>query len=159
MVVNKITFTVNGTKRAVDADDDTPLLWLLRDHLGLTGTKFGCGVGVCGACTIHENGKALRACQLPASTISGRSFTTIEGLSRNCDHPCQKAWLAEDVAQCGYCQAGMIMTAAALLQEHPNPSDELVDHVMSDSVCRCGTYPRRCTAIRRAAEEMHSKNQ
>jgi len=157
--VSKIDFTVNGGRHVVEADDDTPLLWLIRDNLGLTGTKFGCGVGVCGACTILENGKALRACQVPASTAVGRSFTTIEGLSRNCDHPCQKAWLAEDVAQCGYCQAGMIMTACALLQEHPEPSDELIDHVMSDSVCRCGTYPRMRRAIRRAAEALRSKNQ
>jgi isoquinoline 1-oxidoreductase subunit alpha len=157
--VSKIDFTVNGGRHAVEADDDTPLLWLIRDNLGLTGTKFGCGVGVCGACTILENGKALRACQVPASTAVGRSFTTIEGLSRNCDHPCQKAWLAEDVAQCGYCQAGMIMTACALLQEHPEPSNELIDHVMSDSVCRCGTYPRMRRAIRRAAEALRSKNQ
>jgi isoquinoline 1-oxidoreductase alpha subunit len=157
-VVNKLAFTVNGVRRAVEAEDDTPLLWLLRDNLGLTGTKFGCGVGVCGACTVLENGKALRACQIPASAVSSRSFVTIEGLSPNVSHPCQRAWLAEEVAQCGYCQAGMIMTACALLQENPNPSDEQIDHVMSDSVCRCGTYPRMRKAIRRAAEEMRSKN-
>lgn len=155
--MSKIAFTVNGVRQAVEADDDTPLLWLLRDHLGLTGTKFGCGVGVCGACTILENGKALRACQIPASTLGSRSFVTIEGLSKDISHPCQRAWLAEEVAQCGYCQAGMIMTACGLLQENPDPSDEQIDHVMSDSVCRCGTYPRMRRAIRRAANEMKSK--
>lgn len=156
--MSKIDFTVNGAKHVVEADDDTPLLWLIRDNLGLTGTKFGCGVGVCGACTVLENGGAVRSCQITSAAAAGRSFTTIEGLSRNCDHPCQKAWLAEEVAQCGYCQAGMIMTACALLREHADPSDELIDHVMSDSVCRCGTYPRMRRAIRRAAKEMRSKN-
>ena len=157
--MSKIDFTVNGAKRVVDADDDTPLLWLLRDNLGLTGTKFGCGVGVCGACTILEKGKALRACQIPASAAASRSFVTIEGLSPDVSHPCQRAWLAEDVAQCGYCQAGMIMTACALLQENPDPTDQQVDQVMSDSVCRCGTYPRMRKAIRRAAEQMRVKKQ
>ena len=157
--MSKIDFTVNGAKRVVDADDDTPLLWLLRDNLGLIGTKFGCGVGVCGACTILEKGKALRACQIPASAAASRSFVTIEGLSPDVSHPCQRAWLAEDVAQCGYCQAGMIMTACALLQENPDPTDQQVDQVMSDSVCRCGTYPRMRKAIRRAAEEMRVKKQ
>jgi len=157
--VSKIDFTVNGAKRVVDADDDTPLLWLLRDNLGLIGTKFGCGVGVCGACTILEKGKALRACQIPASAAASRSFVTIEGLSPDVSHPCQRAWLAEDVAQCGYCQAGMIMTACALLQENPDPTDQQVDQVMSDSVCRCGTYPRMRKAIRRAAEQMRVKKQ
>jgi isoquinoline 1-oxidoreductase alpha subunit len=155
--VIKIDFIVNGVKRVVEADDDTPLLWLLRDSLGLTGTKFGCGVGVCGACTVLENGKSLRACQVPAAQAASRSFITIEGLSKNCDHPCQKAWLAEQVAQCGYCQAGMIMTACALLQEQPNPDDAAIDRVMSDSVCRCGTYPRMRKAIHRAAAEMRQK--
>ena len=156
-VVSKIDFTVNGTTHVVDVDDDTPLLWIIRDHLGLTGTKFGCGVGVCGACTVLENGKAVRACQVPASTAASRSFVTIEGLSPDASHPCQRAWLQEEVAQCGYCQAGMIMTACALLQENANPSDELIDNVMSESVCRCGTYPRMRKAIRRAANEMREK--
>ena len=155
--MSKIDLTINGVKHFVDADDDTPLLWLLRDNLALTGTKFGCGVGVCGACTVLENGKALRSCQIPASSAASRSFMTIEGLSKNGDHPCQKAWLAEEVAQCGYCQAGMIMTACGLLQEHPEPSNEVIDRVMSDSVCRCGTYPLMRKAIRRAAEEMRRK--
>ena len=109
----KLRLTVNGTPRSIDVDDDTPLLWILRDRLGLTGTKFGCGVGVCGACTVLENGKDLRACQIPASEAASRSFVTIEGLSPDVSHPCQRAWLAEDVAQCGYCQAGMIMSACS----------------------------------------------
>src|SRR5258707_2753415 len=154
----ELRLTVNDTPRNVDVDDDTPLLWILRDRMGLTGTKFGCGVGVCGACTILEDGKALRACQIPALEAASRSFVTIEGLSPDVSHPCQRAWLEEDVAQCGYCQAGMIMTAWALLQQHPDPSDELIDNVMSDSVCRCGTYPRMRKAIRRAANEMRTKN-
>ena len=156
--MEKTELTINGAKHVIHVDDDTPLLWILRDTLGLTGTKFGCGVGVCGACTVLENGEAVRACQIPCSAAAGRNFTTIEGLSPNGSHPCQRAWLAEEVAQCGYCQAGMIMTACALLQENQNPSDEQIDHVMSDSVCRCGTYPRMRNAIRRAAEEMRAKN-
>ena len=153
----ELRLTVNGTPRHIDVDDDTPLLWILRDQLGLTGTKFGCGVGVCGACTILENGKALRACQIPATEAASRSFVTIEGLSPDVTHPCQRAWLAEDVAQCGYCQAGMIMSACALLRENPEPTDQLIDSVMSDSVCRCGTYPRIRKAIHRAAAEMREK--
>jgi isoquinoline 1-oxidoreductase subunit alpha len=156
--MEKTELTINGTKHVVQVDDDTPLLWILRDTLGLTGTKFGCGVGVCGACTVLENGMAVRSCQIPCSAAAGRSFTSIEGLSPNWNHPCQRAWLAEEVAQCGYCQAGMIMTACGLLQNNPNPSDEQIDAVMSDSVCRCGTYPRMHKAIRRAAEEMRSQN-
>lgn len=155
--MSEIRITVNGVTHDVDIDDDTPLLWILRDRLGLTGTKFGCGVGVCGACTIHENGKAVRACQLAASEVGGRSFVTIEALSPDVNHPCQRAWMAEDVAQCGYCQAGMIMTACALLLEHPEPTDDMIDEVMSDSVCRCGTYPRIRKAIHRAAAEMRQK--
>jgi isoquinoline 1-oxidoreductase alpha subunit len=146
--------TVNGTKHTVSVDEDTPLLWIIRDTLGLTGTKFGCGLGVCGACTVLENGEAVRACQIPCSDAAGRSFTTIEGLSRNGDHPCQRAWTEEQVVQCGYCQAGMIMTACALLKSKPNPTDSDIDEAMSDSVCRCGTYPRMRRAIRRAASEM-----
>jgi isoquinoline 1-oxidoreductase alpha subunit len=155
--VSKIDFTVNGARHVVEADDDTPLLWLIRDNLGLTGTKFGCGVGVCGACAVLENGKTVRACQIPASEASSRSFVTIEGLSPDVSHPCQRAWLQEEVAQCGYCQAGMIMTACGLLHENPDPSDEAIDKVMSDSVCRCGTYSRIRKAIRRAANEMRTK--
>ncbi len=122
-------------------------------RFALTGTKYGCGVGVCGACTIHDGKEALRSCQLPITDASGKSFVTIEGLSATGDHPCQRAWLEEDVSQCGYCQAGMIMTAAALLQKKSNPSDAEIDEVMSDSVCRCGTYLRMRRAIHRAARE------
>jgi len=149
-----ISLVINGTNHQVDVDDDTPLLWILRDTLGLTGTKFGCGVGVCGSCTVLENGEAVRACQISATAAAGRSFTTIEGLSADGTHPCQKAWLAEEVAQCGFCQPGMIMTACALLKRHPKPSDADIDSAMSDLVCRCGTYPRMRKAIHRAAAEM-----
>ena len=141
----------------MDVDSETALLWILRDTLGLTGTKFGCGVGVCGACTVLENGEAVRACQIAASSAAGRSFTTIEGLSTDGTHPCQKAWLAEDVAQCGFCQPGMIMTACALLKKHPQPTDAEIDVTMSDLICRCGTYPRMRKAIHRAAAEMPEK--
>jgi isoquinoline 1-oxidoreductase alpha subunit len=153
----KIGLTVNGTRKEVDVDDDMPLVWILRDSLGLTGTKFGCGVGVCGSCTVLENGKAVRSCQIPASEAKERSFITIEGLSRDGSHPCQRAWLEEEVAQCGYCQPGMILTACALLREQPNPSDEAIDHAMSDAVCRCGTYPRMRKAIKRAASMQEAK--
>lgn len=155
--LTKINLTINGAKQVVEIDDDTPLLWILRDTLGLTGTKFGCGVGVCGACTVLENGEAVRACQVPASEAAGRSFTTIEGLSNDGGHPCQQAWLEEDVAQCGFCQPGMIMTACALLQKHPQASDADIDEVMSDLVCRCGTYPRMRKAIHRASAAMEKK--
>ena len=150
----KLALTVNGARKDLDVDDDTPLVWVLRDSLGLTGTKFGCGVGVCGSCTILENGKAVRSCQIAASEAKDRSFTTIEGLSADASHPCQRAWLEEDVAQCGYCQRGMILTACALLRAQPNPNDDAIDAAMSDSVCRCGTYPRMRKAIKRAAELM-----
>src|SRR5207248_11329536 len=136
-----IDLVINGTTHQVDVDDDTPLLWILRDALGLTGTKFGCGVGVCGSCTVLENGEAVRACQIAGSVAAGRSFTTSEGLSVDGMHPCQKAWLAEEVAQCGFCQPGMIMTACALLKKHPQPSDAEIDSAMSGLLCRCGTYP------------------
>ncbi len=149
--------TINGRPREVEVDDDTPLLWILRDSLGLTGTKFGCGVGLCGSCTVLENGKALRSCQLPAGEAADRSFTTIEGLSPDASHPCQRAWIEEDVAQCGFCQPGMILNACALLREHPDPSDEVIDAVMSEAVCRCGTYPRMRKAIHRAAAIMREK--
>jgi aerobic-type carbon monoxide dehydrogenase small subunit (CoxS/CutS family) len=147
----KSDFRVNEVPRSFDGDPDTPLLWILRDHLGLTGTKFGCGVGVCGACTVHERGRAVRSCQIPAREASGRSFTTIEGLSKDGRHPCQRAWIEEDVAQCGYCQPGMIMAASALLREKPSPTDPDIDAVMSELVCRCGTYPRMRKAIHLAA--------
>jgi len=150
----KISLAINEARREVEVDDDMPLVWILRDSLGMTGTKFGCGVGVCGSCTVLENGKAVRSCQIPAHEAKERSFTTIEGLSPDGDHPCQRAWLEGDVAQCGYCQPGMIMNACALLRGNLNPSDEAIDAVMSESVCRCGTYPRMRKAIKRAAELM-----
>jgi aerobic-type carbon monoxide dehydrogenase small subunit (CoxS/CutS family) len=152
--MSEIAITVNGAKRVVNVDDDTPLVWVLRDTLAMTGTKFGCGIGVCGSCTVLENGKAVRSCQIAANEAKGRSFTTIEGLSKDASHPCQRAWLEEDVAQCGYCQPGMILTACSLLRDHPSPTDEEIDKAMSDSVCRCGTYPRMRKAIRRAASLM-----
>jgi isoquinoline 1-oxidoreductase alpha subunit len=143
--------TINGNVREVKADPETPLLWVLRDGLRLTGTKYGCGVGICGACTVLDGGKATRSCQVPVQTAVGRRITTIEGLSSDGRHPCQMAWLEADVAQCGYCQPGMILEAAALLSEKPRPSDADVDRVFSDHVCRCGSYPRIRLAVHRAA--------
>jgi len=145
---------VNDVQHHVRASSDMPLLWALRDLLHLTGTKYGCGIGVCGACTVHESGIAVRSCQIPLSATSGKRYTTIEGLSAEGNHPCQRAWLEEDVSQCGYCQAGMIMTAAALIQRKPNLSDAEIDAAMSDHVCRCGTFQRLRRAIRRAAREV-----
>jgi isoquinoline 1-oxidoreductase subunit alpha len=142
---------VNGAAREVDAPAEMPLLWVLRDRLGLTGTKYGCGVGICGACTVHIDGRAARACQVPVREAAGPRITTIEGLSPDGGHPVQRAWLEEDVAQCGYCQAGMIMCAAALLARDPRPSEADIEAAMSDSVCRCGTYQAIRRAIRRAA--------
>src|SRR6202034_2365698 len=133
---------VNGHSYDVDLDNDTPLLWVLRDTLGLTGTKFGCGIGACGACTVHVDGEAARSCQLPIKVASGKSITTIEGLARTCDGRLQEAWLLEDVAQCGYCQAGQLMNAAALLARTPSPSDTQIDAAMAGNICRCGTYQR-----------------
>jgi aerobic-type carbon monoxide dehydrogenase small subunit (CoxS/CutS family) len=150
------TLTINGRRERVEADPQMPLLWVLRELLHLTGTKYGCGVGMCGACTIHEEGTAVRSCQLPVSRAEGKRYTTIEGLSADNSHPCQKAWIAEDVAQCGYCQPGMIMTAAALLHEKPHPSTDEIDQTMSRLICRCGTYNRMRQAILRAAEASKS---
>jgi isoquinoline 1-oxidoreductase subunit alpha len=144
--------TVNGRPQRIEADPAMPLLWVLRDRLSLPGTKYGCGVGLCGACTVHENGRAVRSCTLTISEAAGRSYTTIEGLSPDGRHPCQRAWIEEDVAQCGYCQPGMIMEAAALLQSRPHPSDREIDDALSTHVCRCGTYNRLRRAVRRAAE-------
>jgi isoquinoline 1-oxidoreductase alpha subunit len=155
--MSEIAITVNGAKHAVNVEEDTPLVWVLRDTLSLTGTKFGCGVGVCGSCTVLENGKAVRSCQVAAKDAKGRSFVTIEGLSPDANHPCQRAWLEEDVAQCGFCQPGMILTACSLLRDLPDPSDADIDAAMSDSVCRCGTYPRMRKAIRRAATLLREK--
>ncbi len=144
--------TVNNQVINVDAAADTPLLWVLRDHLAMTGTKFGCGMALCGACTVHIDGVATRSCVLPLSALQGKSITTIEGLSKNRGHAVQKAWMEIDVPQCGYCQSGQIMSAAALLNSNPNPSDEDIDAAMSGNICRCGTYPRIRKAIHRAAE-------
>jgi aerobic-type carbon monoxide dehydrogenase small subunit (CoxS/CutS family) len=148
---------INGKLRKVIAEPDTPLLWVLRDELDLCGTKYGCGVGVCGACTIHENGTAVRACQLAVSAATGKNYLTIEGLARTGQHPCQTAWVEEDVAQCGFCQPGMIMEAAALLNRRANPSDAEIDEVMSQHVCRCGTYQRIRKAIHHAANRAPEK--
>jgi len=151
----KYAITVNGRERRIEAGDpDTPLLWILRDWLGLTGTKYGCGVGVCGACTVHVDGAEVRSCQTPVEALvsSGGRVTTIEGLSKDGKHPCQQAWLDEDVAQCGYCQAGMIMAAAALLRRKPQATDADIDEALSDHVCRCGTYTRIRRAVHAAAK-------
>lgn len=142
---------VNGKKHRVDVDPATPILWVLRDHLNLVGTKFGCGIAQCGACTIHLDGAAMRSCQLPVSAAGNKAITTIEGLSEKGDHPVQKAWLEHDVPQCGYCQAGQIMTAAAFLKNNPNPSDEEIESAMNGNICRCGTYLRIKAAVRTAA--------
>jgi len=147
-----IPITVNNQVVNVDAEPDTPLLWVLRDHLGMTGTKYGCGMALCGACTVHIDGAATRSCVLPLSAASGKSITTIEGLSGDRSHAVQKAWLEIDVPQCGYCQSGQIMSAAALLKGNPKPSDADIDAAMSGNICRCGTYPRIRRAIHRAAE-------
>ena len=144
--------TVNGRKVTAEADPATPLLWVLRDTLGLTGTKFGCGASLCGACTVHLDGKAIRSCVTPISDAAGKAITTIEGLSAGRSHPLQKAWIAEDVPQCGYCQSGMIMTAAALLKEKPQPTDQDIDEALGGHICRCGTYQRIRKAVHRAAK-------
>ena len=145
------TLSVNGVQHRVDADADMPLLWALRDLLRLTGTKYGCGTGVCGACTVHEDGEAVRSCQIRGAATQGKNYVTIEGLSTNGDHPCQLAWLEEDVAQCGYCQAGAIMETAALLKRKPDVSDADIDLSLGSHVCRCGTYQRMRRAMHRAA--------
>ncbi len=146
------TLKVNGQTLETDAAPDTPLLWVLRDHLGLTGTKFGCGKSLCGACTVHVDGSATRSCVTLLSTVVGRDIRTIEGLSTDRSHPVQKAWLELDVPQCGYCQSGQIMSASALLAQNPTPTDADIDAAMSGNICRCGTYPRIRAAIHRAAE-------
>jgi isoquinoline 1-oxidoreductase subunit alpha len=143
--------TVNSKEYTIDADPDMPMLWVLRDKLGLTGTKFGCGMGLCGACTIHMDGEAVRSCLTPLSAVEQAKITTIEGLSSDRSHPIQQAWIAEQVPQCGYCQSGQIMEAAALLKNNSNPSDEEIDKVMEAILCRCGTYQRIRKAIHRAA--------
>ncbi len=146
----RLTLLVNGRKHAVDVAPETPLLWVLRDALGLTGTKFGCGIAQCGACTVLLDGEAVRSCQVPAREAAGHAVTTIEGLSTAGDHPLQKAWVAEEVPQCGYCQSGQLMAAAALLARKPDPTDAEIDEAMAGILCRCGTYNRIRRAIRRA---------
>lgn len=147
----KIRLTLNGRSETVDVDPDMPLLWVLRDTLGMTGTKYGCGEGLCGACTILEGDAAVRACQVRASDAAGKRYTTIEGLPEDGTHPCQRAWIEEDVAQCGYCQPGMIMTACALLKRKAKPTDADIDAALRDSVCRCGSYVRIRKAVHTAA--------
>jgi isoquinoline 1-oxidoreductase alpha subunit len=145
------TFTLNGKSTTVNVDPQMPLLWVLRDTLDLTGTKFGCGMALCGACTVHINGEAARSCITPVASVQGKKVTTIEGLSADGSHPVQKAWIAEDVPQCGYCQSGQIMSAVALLAKKPKPTDADIDDAMSGNICRCGTYQRIRKAIHRAA--------
>jgi len=148
-----VSFTVNGKAVSSDADRTTPLLWIVRDHLGLTGTKYGCGAGLCGACTVHVDGTAVRACQTQLSEIEGKKVTTIEGLSPDSSHPLQKAWIAEQVPQCGYCQSGQIMKAAELIAANPKPTrSEIIEH-MDGNICRCGTYHRIIAAVERASRE------
>ncbi|TPG55014.1 (2Fe-2S)-binding protein [Sphingomonas glacialis] len=151
------SFTINGRTVTTDLDDDTPLLWVIRDHIGLTGTKFGCGIGMCGACTVHVGGRATRSCITPLAAVEGAAVTTIEGLDPASNHPLQQAWRALQVPQCGYCQSGQIMQAAAMLQDFPAPSDAEIDAVMTGSLCRCMTYVRIRAAIKQAAAEMGAK--
>lgn len=151
-----LTLIVNGAPHNVDASEDTALLWVLRDHLGLTGTKYGCGIAMCGACTVHVDGAAKRSCVTPLSAVVGKSITTIEGLAPNADHPLQQAWIAEQVPQCGYCQSGQIMQAAALLQKVKQPTREQIVRNMDGNLCRCGTYQSIVRAIERAAGEVKS---
>src|SRR5687767_16012597 len=152
-----VNIIVNGTSREIDVEGDTPLLWVLREELGLTGTKFGCGIAECGACTVHVNGEAIRSCTVPVSTVAGRQITTIEGLSTDSKHPVQQAWLTEQVPQCGYCQSGQIMAATALLKKNSNPTDKDIDTAMQGHICRCGTYPRIKKAIKSASLLMTQK--
>ncbi|MCR9062637.1 MAG: (2Fe-2S)-binding protein [Cytophagales bacterium] len=150
----KFNLKVNGETRRVDVEDDTPVLWVLRDQLNMPGTKFGCGMAQCGACTIHLNGVAVRSCVLPVSSVGAQEITTIEGLSENGEHPVQKAWLEHDVAQCGYCQSGQIMSASSLLYTNPKPSDEEIEAHMSGNICRCGTYLRIKEAVKSASKSL-----
>jgi isoquinoline 1-oxidoreductase subunit alpha len=148
-----VAFTINSKPVSVESEPDTPLLWVVREHLKLTGTKFGCGSGLCGACTVHVDGRAVRSCQVPMDQVSGKKVTTIEGLSPSSNHPLQKAWIAEQVPQCGYCQSGQIMQAAELLTKTKRPTREQIVAHMDGNICRCGTYPRIVRAIERAARE------
>ena len=149
----RVRLSINGKSANLDVPPDTPLLWALRDSLGLTGTKYGCGMGLCGACTVHLDGEAVRSCQTPVSSVGAKKITTIEGLSSNRSHPVQRAWIAEQVPQCGYCQPGQIMQAAALLTKNPHPDRSQIDQAMSGNICRCATYQRIRRAIERAAKE------
>lgn len=151
--MGRMNLLVNGKSHEIDVAPETPLLWVLRDTLGLTGTKFGCGMGLCGACTVHLQGEAVRSCQTPVGSVGSKKIATIEGLSDDRSHPVQKAWIAEQVPQCGYCQSGQIMQAAAFLAKHPRPTREEIDQAMSGNICRCGTYHRIRRAIQRAARE------
>ena len=148
----KYNIKINGTTKVVDVDPTTPMLWVLRDTLNMPGTKYGCGIAMCGACTVHLNGMAMRSCQLPVSAVGSQEITTIEGISEDASHPVQKAWLEHDVAQCGYCQSGQIMSAVALLKNNPTPNDEDIEAAMSGNICRCGTYLRIKEAIKTAAK-------
>jgi isoquinoline 1-oxidoreductase subunit alpha len=152
-----ISLTINGKQQSVDVQPDTPLLWVLRETLGLTGTKFGCGIGQCGACTVQVDGRPVRSCSTPISQAAGKKITTIEGLSATSSHPLQQAWIAEQVPQCGYCQSGQIMSAAALLAANRRPTDQDIDRAMSGNICRCGTYQRIRRAIQRAAMMMRQE--
>jgi len=154
--MSPITLDINDRPRTITADGDMPLLWVLRDTLAMTGTKYGCGIGMCGACTVHLDGEAIRSCQTPAQSAVGHKVVTIEGLSPDGLHPVQKAWIAEQVPQCGYCQSGQIMAAASLLATSPSPTDAQIDNAMTGNICRCGTYFRIRKAIHRAAQEMRS---
>ncbi|MHB1951226.1 MAG: (2Fe-2S)-binding protein [Acidiferrobacteraceae bacterium] len=147
-----VSFQLNGHPQSVDVSPDTPLLWVIRDVIGLTGTKYGCGIAQCGACTVHEDGKAIRSCITPIASVAGKHITTIEGLSPDRSHPVQRAWIAMQVPQCGYCQSGQIMSAAALLASNPNPTNADIDSAMSGNICRCGTYTRIRRAIHQAAD-------
>ncbi|WP_438864802.1 (2Fe-2S)-binding protein [Neptunicella sp.] len=149
-----IEFTLNKKPVSVDAEPDMPLLWVIRDMLNMTGTKYGCGMALCGACTVHLDGQSVRSCTLPVSAVANKSITTIEGLSNTGEHPVQQAWSEHNVPQCGYCQSGQIMSAVALLQNNPNPSDEDIDNHMQGNICRCGTYPRIKAAIKTAAKNV-----
>ncbi|MGD1959572.1 MAG: (2Fe-2S)-binding protein [Fulvivirga sp.] len=148
------TLNINGKSHEVDVSPDTPILWVLRDYLDMVGTKFGCGIAQCGACTVHLDGTAIRSCSLPVSSIGGAKITTIEGLSEKSNHVLQKAWIKHDVPQCGYCQAGQIMNAASLLAQNPNPSDQDIEVAMNGNICRCGTYTRIKAAIKTAAQDL-----
>ena len=150
--MKEIEFKINGKSQSIKIDPKTPILWVLRDHLQLTGTKYGCGIAQCGACTVHLNGTAIRSCSMPIENAAGKEITSIEGLSKDGSHPLQKAWIEHDVPQCGYCQAGQIMNAAAFLKDNPKPSDEEIDQAMHGNLCRCGTYTRIKAAIKTASK-------